>query len=176
MDTKSSPDDSRLLKGSHLDLENDCWARLEYAYLNCNVKQYVEGHYSKYEDGKLSVCGIGWAMRGAGMTDEEIQGMSGNIKCSLKTMFNYKSPSRVLKEYGFENKERKKFRTCPLDNCGYRGSLQIILEHINEAHRIPIPNIGKMIPTIRAQPDSYKPTIMDQLIIFKRDLKELFNK
>lgn len=176
MDTKSSHHDSRILKGSQLDLEHDCWARLEYAYINCNVKQYVEGHYSKYEDGKLSVCGIGFAMRASGMTDEEIQGLSGNLKCSLKTMFNYKSPSKVLKEFGFESKELKKFRTCPMDNCGSRGSLQHILEHINEAHRIPIPNIGKMIPIIREHPDSYKPTIMDLLIIFKRDLKDIFNK
>jgi len=45
---------------------------------------------------KMSVCGIGWAMRSAGMTDEEISGMSGNIRCGLKTIFNHKSTNKSI--------------------------------------------------------------------------------
>jgi len=159
-----------------LDLENDPWHRLEYAYVNCRAKQYVKGHYGKYEDGKLSVCGIGWAMKGAGMTDEEILGASGNLKCSLKTMLNYKSASRALREYGFDDKTRRKMRTCPMPECAFRGSLQFVLEHINECHKIPIPNIGKLIPIIRSHEKDSAPTLADQLIILKRDFIGLFKK
>ncbi len=161
--------------GQQLDM-SDCWNRLQYAYENCNVIQYTEGHYGKYENGKLSVCGIGFAMRGAGYTDEEILGSGGNLKCGLKTMFNHKAPSKVLKEYGFSDKERKKFRTCPHSECSYRATLQGVLEHVNEAHKIPIPNIGKMIPIIREHESDVKPTLADHFILLKRDFIDLFRR
>ena len=162
----------------NLDLKNSAWDRLQFAYESCDAKQYVEGHYSKkYEDGKLSVCGIGFAMRASGSTDEELMGVSGNIKCALKTFLNYKSPSRVMKEYGFDDKTRKKFRTCPHSECAFRGTLQFVLEHVNEAHKTPIPMIGKyIIPALRDQDETYKPTLADQMIIMKRDIVGLFKK
>ena len=160
-----------------LDMDNS-WDRLQYAYESCDKFQFTEGHYGKkYEDGKLSVCGIGYAMKGAGFTDEELLGVSGNIKCGLKTIFNYKSPSKVMREYGFDEKTRKQFRTCVHSECAFRGSLQFILEHVNEAHKTPIPLIGKyIIPALRDQEKSYKPTLADQMILMKRDFVGLFKK
>lgn len=160
-----------------LDLKNSAWDRLQYAYENCDNFQYTDGHYGKYEDGKLSVCGIGFAMRASGATDEELLGVSGNIKCALKTMLNNKAPSRVMKEYGFDDKTRKQFRTCPHEDCAFRGTLQFVLEHVNEAHKTPIPMIGKyVIPALRDQEKSYKPTLADQMILMKRDFISLFKK
>lgn len=161
-----------------LDLENSAWDRLQYAYESCDNFQFTDGHYAKkYEDGKLSVCGIGFAMRATGATDEELMGASGDLRCGLKTFFNYKSPSRVMKEYGFDKETRKQFRTCPHNDCAFRGSLQIILEHVNEAHKTPIPMIGKyIIPALRDQDKDYKPTIADQMIILKDDIRNLFKK
>jgi hypothetical protein len=160
-----------------LDLQNSAWDRLQYAYESCDNFQFTDGHYGKYEDGKLSVCGIGFAMRASGSTDEELMAVSGNIKCALKTIFNYKSPSRVMKEYGFDDKTRRKFRTCVHENCAFRGSLQLVLEHVNECHKTPIPLIGKyVIPALRDQDKLYKPTLADQLIIMKRDFLSLFKK
>ena len=81
-----------------------------------------------------------------------------------------------MKEYGFTDKERKKFRTCPHHECSYRATLQGVLEHVNVAHKIPIPNIGKMIPVIREHESDSKPTLADHFILLKRDLTDLFRR
>lgn len=146
--------------------------RLQYAYENCRERQYVDGHYAKYENGKLSVCGIGWALRAAGWTDEELGAKKQNLACAINSITSYKDPMKALYEYGFTKKECKKIRYCPMPDCTHFGGLQHILEHINECHRIPIPNIGKLIPHIL---NNKKPrrTIADHFVALKKDIKEL---
>lgn len=146
--------------------------RLQYAYENCKENQYVEGHYAKYEKGKLSVCGIGWALKASGWTDEELGAKRQNLACFVNSITNNKDPTKALSEYGFSREEGKKVRYCPLPDCTHFGGLQHVLEHINECHRIPIPNIGKMIPSIL---NSKKPrrTIADHFVMLKKDIKEL---
>jgi len=155
-----------------LDLA-DPWVRLQLAYENCTAKQYVSGHYGKYEDGKLSMCGIGWALHAAGWSDEELVGMNGPINCQIKSIMGSKDATRALQEYGFPEKERRKSRNCPMPDCTYRVGLQGILEHLNECHQIPIPNIGKLLPVIRNDTKP-RPTIADWFKIIKEDVKGLF--
>lgn len=154
-----------------LDLA-DPWQRLQYVYENCNVKQLLKGHYIKYDaGGKMNVCGIGWALHCAGFTDEE---MKTDLICQFKNSFNPKSVYAALKEYGFTKAERRKIRVCPMPNCTRIGTLQGILEHLNEpAHAIPIRNIGKLIPLIRNSTKP-KPTLADMFVSTIKDFKELF--
>jgi len=157
-----------------LNLE-DHWVRLQLAYENCKVNQYVEGHYGKYENGKLSVCGIGWALKAAGWTDEDLGAKRQNLTCFINSITNKKDPTKALYEYGFPKDEARKIRYCPLPDCTHFGGLQHILEHINECHRIPIPNIGKLIPIIRNQ-NKPRRTMADHFTLLYKDLKQLITK
>lgn len=147
--------------------------RIQYAYENCRMNQYVDGHYAKYENGKLSVCGIGWALKAAGWTDEDLGAQKQNFACFVKSITNYKDPTKALDEYGFTKEVARKRRSCPMPDCTHRGGLRHILEHVNEAHRIPIPNIGKLIPLILKEDNKPKPTIADHIKSLKKDIKEL---
>ncbi len=155
-----------------LDLA-DPWVRLELAYTSCKVNQYVNGHYGKYEDGKLSMCGIGWALHAAGWSDEELVGMNGSLNCQIKSLVGSKDATKALKEYGFSHKERHKGRNCPMPDCAFHCGLQAVLEHLNECHKIPIPNIGKLLPAIRND-EKGRPTIADGFKILKQDVKAFF--
>lgn len=154
------------------------WNRLQYVYENASVKQWTEGHYGKYEaDGELSVCGIGYALKSAGWTDDELVGMKGGLRCAINTLLRTKSPMEALNEYGFSKEDKEKDRRCPLPNCRFTGNLQCILEHLNEApHKVPIPQIGKLIPVIKND-DREMPTMKDHGIRIKERftnfLKEL---
>lgn len=154
---------------TELDLA-DPWNRLQYVYENCNVKQLTEGHYIKYDaGGKLNVCGIGWALHAAGFSDDELKTTLG---CQIRNIVNPRNVFRALREYGFERKDRIKARACPLPDCNFAGSLQRVLEHLNEPpHKIPIRNIGKLIPIIK---NGYKsnPTIADYFFGIIKDFKE----
>ena len=156
---------------STLDL-SDHFNRLQFAYEKCRVNQYVEGHYAKYEDGKLSVCGIGWALKAAGWTDEDLGAVRTAIPCAIKSLTNYKNPHKALEEYGFTKEESRKRRYCPQPDCTFSGGLQSVLEHINECHQIPIPNIGKLIPLLRKKKE-IPPTLADTWRFFKQDIKKL---
>jgi len=146
--------------------------RLENSYSKCRMNQYVDGHYAKYENGKLSVCGIGWALKAAGWTDQELKADQ-NIGCLIKSITSYKDPSKALDEYGFSKEVAKKQRTCPMPDCVHTGRLRHMLEHLNESHRIPIPNIGKLIPLILKENTKPKTTIADHLVALKKDIKQL---
>lgn len=147
----------------------DPWNRLQYAYENCKVKQYVAGHYGKYENGNLSMCGIGWALHVAGWHDAELVP---SLACHIKTFTSNRNAFRALGEYGFSDEDRKKMRICPLPDCCYGARLQGILEHLNEAHQIPIPNIGKLVPIIRNSKKSV--TLADRFIFLAKDIKKFF--
>lgn len=153
-----------------LDLSNPV-VRLQYVYENATVKQYVAGHYAKYENGKLSMCGIGWALHCAGWRDDELRS---SLLCSMKTLFSPRSPLAALKEFGFERREIIKFRHCPIPDCTAFGTAQTILEHLNEAHEIPIPIIGKLIPTI-FNSTTPLPTFADHAKALWHDVKQIIS-
>jgi hypothetical protein len=146
----------------------DPWHRLQMVYENCKVKQYVEGHYAKYDDGKLSMCGIGWALHSAGWTDSELKP---SLSCFINTITNGKDPINAMDEYGFSHEERKKTRACPIPDCMYTAGLRRILEHVNEYHKIPIPNIGRLIPMIRNS--TKMPTIADKTLGLVKDVSSI---
>lgn len=146
----------------------DPWVRLQYVYENCKVKQYTAGHYGKYENGKLSMCGIGWALHSAGWSDDDLKP---TMSCLLKSFTNVKEPTKALEEYGFSKEERRKTRSCPVIDCSTTGSLQRVLEHLNEYHQYPIPNIGKLIPWIRTS--TKKPSNSEKIADLLHDLKSL---
>ena len=151
-----------------LDL-SDPWNRLQFAYENCTMKQLTEGHYGKYENGKLSVCGIGWALHASGIPDSELKP---NLICSIKNLGAGQIFIGALRHYGLPKEERRKIRVCPMPDCASTGRLQMILEHLNECHKIPIRNIGKLVPIIRNDQRA-KPTFADCCKVFVSDIKKL---
>lgn len=129
-----------------LDLA-DPWNRLQFVYENCKIEQSF-GAYAKEKDGKLAMCGVGWAAHCAGWADSQLKlDMTRLIQSFTKN----KVVEQALEDYGFPRKELQRTHLCPLPDCGRTGTLQNILEHLNDTHKISIHNIGKLIPILKKQ-------------------------
>ena len=90
------------------------------------------------DDGKTSYCALGFAAKKVGYSDETLR-------------FGMLFPFRlnILQKYGFDGKDMSKKRMCTEEDCKYTAGLNLMITHLNDHHKISIPEIGKKIRKIR---------------------------
>lgn len=123
---------------TQLKKDEYAWDKLEKILLDATEVNQCFGALAVEENGKVSYCAMGYAAKKAGYSDHTL---------GSSILFPFKVD--ILKNYGFSAQERSKKRMCTEYDCKWTGCLSFLITHLNDYHKISIPEIGRRIQLIQ---------------------------
>lgn len=121
-----------------LEKNESAWNKLANVLLGAEGVDQCFGYLALEDNGKMSYCALGYAAKKVGHSDKIL---------GFGMLFPFRP--RILEKYGFDKEDRSKKRLCTEDGCKYTGRLDCMMTHLNDHHRIRIPEIGRRIRKIR---------------------------
>lgn len=129
-----------------LQKNQSAWNKLENVMLQAKGVSQCYGYLAVENKGTVSYCALGFAGKMAGLSDENL---------SSQLLFPVKLD--ILSKYGFTESQRTKKRLCPEAACKCSGTLSYLITHLNDYHKLSIPQIGLRLKKIQNDKRSLPP-------------------